>query len=124
MGGIFSVSISTIHFEQLNNTLSDNILLISTLPIDEQDCLIHKTVDAVYETNIISSCNKDTSIIIYGRNHNDKTSYTKYAQLKKLGYTNVSIYTGGLCEWVLLNNYYGKNNFKLTNECKDLLTLT
>lgn len=124
MGTIFSVDIQTIHFEQLNKILKDqNILLINTLPINEQYCLIDKTIQGNSEQNIISSSNKDNSIIIYGRNHNDKTPYTKYTQLKKLGYTNVSVYSGGLCEWVLLSEYFGRMHFKLTNDCKDLLTL-
>jgi hypothetical protein len=124
MGTIFSVDIQTIHFEQLNKILKDqNILLINTLPINEQNCLIDKTIQGNSEQNIISSSNKDNSIIIYGRNHNDKTPYTKYTQLKKLGYTNVSVYSGGLCEWVLLSEYFGRMHFKLTNDCKDLLTL-
>jgi len=124
MGNIFSVDIQTIHFEQLNKILKDqNILLINTLPINEQYCLIDKTIQGNSEQNIISSSNKDNSIIIYGRNHNDKTPYTKYTQLKKLGYTNVSVYSGGLCEWVLLSEYFGRMHFKLTNDCKDLLTL-
>ena len=126
MGNLFSIDIQTIHFEQLNTILNDqnnSIILINTLPINEQSCLIDKTIQGNLEQNIISSLNKDNYIIIYGRNHNDKTPYTKYTQLKKLGYTNVSVYSGGLCEWVLLNQYFGNINFKLTNDCKDLLTL-
>ena len=127
MGGIFSVDIRTIHFEQLNKILNEktyDTLLINTLPIDEQSCLIDKTIQGQYEQNIVSSTNKDNPIIIYGRNHNDKSPYDKYTQLKKLGYTNVSVYSGGLCEWVLLSEYYGRIHFKLTDDCKDLLTLT
>ena len=126
MGSIFSSEINVIHFEQLNCILNASIYntsLINTLSIDAQDCLIHKSIHGQYEQTIIASLAKSSPIIIYGMNHNDKSPYLKYHQLHKLGYTNVCVYSGGLCEWVLLSAYYGSSNFKLTAECADLLTL-
>jgi hypothetical protein len=41
--------------------------------------------------------------------HQDLSVYKKYAQLKSLGFTNVSIYMGGLFEWALLQEVYGTN---------------
>mgnify|MGYP006128149853 CR=1 FL=1 len=126
MGSIFSTEIHIIHFEQLNCLLNSSIYntsLINTLSIDRQDCLIYKSIQGQFEQTIIASLAKTSPIIIYGINHNDKSPYHKYNQLYKLGYTNVSVYSGGLCEWVLLSEYYGRSNFKLTADCVDLLTL-
>ena len=36
----------------------------------------------------------------------------KYRQLVDLGFSNVYIYTGGLFEWLLLQDIYGSTNFQ------------
>ena len=60
-------------------------------------------------------------IIIYGKNSNDITILHKYEQLVKLGFTNVHIYTGGIFEWMLLHEIYGKDLFKITRYEIDIL---
>jgi len=60
-------------------------------------------------------------IIVYGKNSNDITILHKYEQLIKLGFTNVHIYTGGIFEWMLLHEIYGKDLFKITNYEIDIL---
>ena len=60
-------------------------------------------------------------IIVYGKNSNDITILHKYEQLGKLGFTNVHIYTGGIFEWMLLHEIYGKDLFKITRYEIDIL---
>ena len=60
-------------------------------------------------------------IIVYGKNSTDITILHKYEQLVKLGFTNVHIYTGGIFEWMLLHEIYGKDLFKITQYEIDIL---
>ena len=45
----------------------------------------------------------------------------KYKQLLSLGFTNVSIYIGGMFEWLLLQEIYGEAPFPTTCHELDLL---
>jgi len=120
MGNIYS-SFPMIHFEDLYNNHS---VLINTLPETEQNCLIHKTMKAHDEINQMNSylkSNKNIMIIIYGKNYRDKTIIKKFNQLKKLGFTNVHIYFGGMFEWLLLQEIYGNDNFKTDGTTLDIL---
>lgn len=120
MGNIYS-SFPMIHFEDLYNNHS---ILINTLPETEQNCLIHKTIKAHDEINQMNSylkSNKNIMIIIYGKNYGDKTIIKKFNQLKKLGFTNVHIYFGGMFEWLLLQEIYGNDNFKTDGTTLDIL---
>jgi hypothetical protein len=120
MGNIYS-SFPMIHFEDLYNNHS---ILINTLPETEQNCLIHKTIKAYDEINQMNAylkSNKNIMIIIYGKNYGDKTIIRKFNQLKKLGFTNVHIYFGGMFEWLLLQEIYGNDNFKTDGTTLDIL---
>jgi len=104
---------------------TNNFLLINTLPIEEQKCLIIKTLNINNEENIINNYlkqgKKDVNIIIYGRNCNDEKINIKYNQLISLGFYNIYIYTGGLFEWLLLQDVYSENEFPTTNKENDIL---
>jgi len=65
--------------------------------------------------------NPNVMIIVYGKNSTDITILHKYEQLVKLGFTNVHIYTGGIFEWMLLHEIYGKDLFKITQYEIDIL---
>ena len=94
--------------------------LISTLPTNEQDILIHHTVSCQQEIHVVEEAIKrKTPIIIYGRNVNDPTIYKKYDQIKKLGGVSY-IYPGGLFEWLLLQDIYGNDHFKTTKYTKSM----
>jgi hypothetical protein len=100
--------------------------LINTLPLTEQQCLISGTLDANLEEQTINDMlysihTNDRKIIIYGKNSHDDTTITKYNQLRKLGLTDVSIYTGGMFEWLLLQDVYGDNEFPTTSRDLDIL---
>jgi len=100
-------------------------LLINTLAPSEQNCLILNTMNINNEENIINSCikrgAKDIKIIIYGKNSNDEKILNKYNQLTSLGFHNVYIYTGGLFEWLMLQDIYGENEFPTTKKELDIL---
>ena len=69
----------------------------------------------------IKNGNKLIKIIIYGKNSNDEKIYTKYSQLTSLGFYNVFLYTGGIFEWLLLQDIYGTTDFPTTKKELDLL---
>ena len=60
-------------------------------------------------------------IVIYGKNCNDDTTNKKYQQLLTLGFYNIFLYTGGLFEWLLLQDIYGKELFPTTKKEVDIL---
>ena len=120
MGGAVS-KISRIGFEELQQKLPQSVL-INTLPIHEQDVLIRGTTTAQQEVSKVEfALQHKMPIIIYGKNARDASVYTKYEQLLTIGHTQVFIYPGGLFEWMLLQDIYGKDAFPTTSTCLDLL---
>ena len=118
-------SIPKINFEDIQTIYnSNNYILINTMTMDLQHCLIPNTKNITEEEHIINEClntNKLINIIIYGKNCNDNTIYTKYEQLYKLGFINVYIYPGGMFEWLTLQDIYGSDNFPTKKKELDLL---
>jgi hypothetical protein len=107
-----------------NSNVQHSTLLINTLPPSLQHCLIKTTVDIRFEERVVNTViqkRPDIMIIVYGKNSNDITILHKYEQLVKLGFTNVHIYTGGIFEWMLLHEIYGKDLFKITRYEIDIL---
>ena len=100
-----------------------NTLLINTLNLQEQDCLIPNTVNAYQEENVINENlkNNTINIVIYGKNSSDKGVEKKYLKLSELGFTNIYIYPGGLFEWLCLQDIYGSSNFPTTKMEMDIL---
>jgi hypothetical protein len=125
MGNVYS-SFQNCDFDNILNKISNpnNNIIISTLPDTLQNCLIKTTIPANIESNVINDLinnNKKKEIIIYGKNHKDLKVIDKYNQLKKLGFTNVYIYFGGIFEWLLLREIYGDTNFPIIGNCNDIL---
>ena len=122
-----SLSLSKINFEDVQCAINDGrAVIISTLPIERQQCLVSGTLSASEEVStlneMLSSGNHcGTPIIVYGENSCDDTLGGKYNQLIKLGFGNVHIYAGGLFEWLLLQDIYGAELFPTTSMEKDLL---
>jgi hypothetical protein len=107
-----------------NSHVQHSTLLINTLPSTLQHCLIKTTLDIRFEERVVNALihkSPDIMIIVYGKNSNDITILHKYDQLVKLGFTNVHIYTGGIFEWMLLHEIYGKELFKITKYEIDIL---
>jgi 3-mercaptopyruvate sulfurtransferase SseA len=127
MGNSLS-SIQKINFEDIQYTMKnpESYLLINTLNDSEQDCLIPNTIPASNEERIVNETIKNGAknrriVIIYGKNANDEKIYTKYNQLQSLGFYQVYIYTGGMFEWLLLQDVYGSQEFPTTKKELDLL---
>lgn len=121
-----SQSIQKINFEDMQTVYKNPelYLLINTLPVLEQGCLIYNTIKPEQEEGVINkymSGNKGIRIILYGKNSNDEFIYKKYNQLVGLGFHNVYVYTGGLFEWLMLQDIYGFDNFPTTSKQLDLL---
>ena len=119
-------SMKKINYEDMQ-TASKNpeiYLIINTLPISEQKCLIINTIIATDEEAIINKFikeNKSIRIIIYGKNCNDETINKKYQQLYSLGFYNIFVYLGGMFEWLILQDIYCKDIFYTTSKEVDLL---
>ena len=120
-----NVTASKINFENVQEaTKTNSIILINTLSRESQGCLIKGTVTADKEETLINEClkkNKNVTIFIYGKNNNDETVIRKQKQIIDLGFKNVYIYTGGLFEWLLMQDVYGEENFPTTAKELDLL---
>ena len=122
-----SQSTQKINYEDVQHVIKNRELyiLINTLEEKEQGCLIPNTVNIHKETQLINSFiqtgNKQIKIIIYGRNCNDEKIYAKHNQLITLGFYNIYIYTGGLFEWLMLQDIYGDVNFPTTKKEVDIL---
>jgi len=120
-------SIQKVNFEDIQYAIKNKgkYLLINTLPLDNQECLILNTLPATQEENMINKLfkigHKEINIIIYGKNANDDTIYTKYNQLYSLGFYNIYVYPGGIFEWLLLQDIYGFNEFQTIIKELDIL---
>jgi hypothetical protein len=123
MGNVYS-SFETIQFKELQTLIGTDILLLNTLSQENQSYLIYGTLCASKETdqmNFYLKTNRSIEIILYGKDHLDRTMIEKYNQLKQLGFTRIRIYFGGLFEWALLQDIYGTDLFKTHGTVKDPL---
>ena len=120
-------SINKINFEDIQFLLngSEKYILINTLMENEQECLLPNTISPEKEiaiiNNLIRNGSKKIKIVIYGKNCNDDKIYKKYNQLQTLGFFNSYVYTGGIFEWLLLQDIYGEKEFPTTKKELDIL---
>lgn len=126
--GLFQTSYKKINFEDIQYAIqkSNEYIIINTLPISEQDCLIKNTLPYEQEEKTINELlnNYDLNnkkIIIYGKNANDESSEKKYSQLRTLGFSEIYLYSGGLFEWLLLQDIYGSVEFPTSKKILDIL---
>lgn len=126
MGNVYSYN--HIYFEDLQNIIenkSDEYILLNIMHHSEQSLLIHNTVHANNEESIVNEMIqkkqfKSRRIIIYGKHYCDKKIYKKYNELKSHGFQNVYIYSGGLFEWLCLQDMFGTEVFKTTSTINDV----
>lgn len=116
-----SQTIFKIGFEDIQIVIKnpETYLLINTLNENEQNCLISNTVPISQEETLINkhlTKNKNIKIVIYGKNNTDETVFKKHQQLINLGFVNIYIYIGGLFEWLMLQDIYGKDEFPTTKK--------
>jgi hypothetical protein len=113
-------TINKISYEDMKYCIQNNVLIISVIKKEDENCLIKNTTTSFEEENIINDLyNKktlSTIIIMYGYNCNDNNIVKKYKQLLELGFNNIYVYMGGLFEWLLLQDIYGKENFETTSK--------
>jgi len=119
-------SIERINFEDIQETIrnKEKYIIINTLPNTMQECLLINTINCIQEEQIINGLIKNNAnkhIIVYGKNANDTSIYDKYEQLIKLGFNNVFVYTGGMFEWLCLQDIYGEELFPTTKKELDIL---
>jgi len=126
--GFFNVPLKKFNFEDVQYAIKnkEKYILINTLPIDEQNCLIINTVKYDMEEKVINELLnnyllKDKIIVVYGKNANDDTVEKKYKQFVSLGFMDVHIYLGGMFEWMLLQDIYGLDEFPTTTKVLDIL---
>lgn len=117
-----------VNFEDMQFAIKNprEFLIINTLSTTEQTCLISGTMDVFMEEKIVNEMMNaidvpDKHIILYGKNANDFSPYQKYKQLQNLGIFDVMIYSGGLFEWLLLQDVYGCKTFPTTCKMLDIL---
>lgn len=122
-----SYSMNKVNFEDIQFILynKNNYILINTLEESCQNCLIPNTVQPERETELINHLiqtgKKDIRIVIYGKNCNDDKIYKKYNQLQSLGFHNIYVYTGGIFEWLMLQDIYGEKEFPTSKKELDIL---
>jgi hypothetical protein len=113
-----SISINKINFEDVQDAIKKDYIIINTLPSNNQKCLIYNTLPASIEVSkvntLLSSGRIESHIILYGENSTDNSVYSKYKQLSELGFDNIHIYLGGLFEWLLMQDIYGHDLFPTT----------
>ena len=104
------------HTDIMINTMSltdQEILICRTTPAKEEEAALNHLLDTYQTANV--------RIVIYGRNSADTSVFFKQGQMRKLGFTHVYVYLGGLFEWLLLQDVYGEDAFPTTGKCMDIL---
>jgi rhodanese-related sulfurtransferase len=116
------------NFEHVQHAIRypSDYCLINTLPVYEQGCLIETTLHAGQEESFVNDMIynvrvPDKKVIVYGKHANDHTVESKYQQLVDMGLSDVYVYTGGMFEWLLLQDIYGAEEFPTTQKVLDLL---
>lgn len=119
-------SIKKINFEDMQSIMKnpEHYIIINTLPLCEQQCLITNTIHAEQEEKIVNNylnTARSKQIIVYGKHCNDESVEKKCQQLLHLGFHNIYVYNGGLFEWHLLQDIYGDELFPTTQKELDIL---
>lgn len=122
----FSNKRKNIGFEDVKYIIThlSDYILINTLTNYEQHCLIVGTIPSITEETVINQCIEKkwvVPVVIYGKHSCDESVDIKCKQLFHLGFENIYVYSGGLFEWLLLQDIYGFKEFPTTSVCKDLL---
>jgi hypothetical protein len=106
---------------------SQHHVFIHTLSGTEQGVLIEGTLLAEEEEEwmeryLAGEMKEEYTFVVYGKNTCDQGPHKKRNQLRSLGISRVYVYVGGLFEWLLLQDIYGKKSFPTRGgTVKDLL---
>jgi hypothetical protein len=124
---LFKKPVRKVGFEDMQYMTKNKatFLIINTMPITEQNCLIKNTISYQMEestiNSLIESLDFKRKIVVYGRNNCDPTVDVKCKQLGGLGFIEVYIYEGGMFEWMLLQDIYGMEEFPTSSKVLDIL---
>lgn len=124
---LFKIPTKYVCFEDVLHAIKypNKFIIINTLPSSEQIGLIKNTIAIEKEeetmNRILNSSTESYKIILYGKNSQDESVETKRKQIVGLGFSDVYVYRGGLFEWSLLQDIYGKPNFETDGDIKDIL---
>jgi hypothetical protein len=125
---LFETKYNKLGFEDMQFATQhpEQYIIINTMAIHEQDCLIKSTIPLHLEEKLINDILGGIQagrkkIIVYGKNTSDESVEKKYKQLVSLGFTDLYLYGGGLFEWMLLQDIYGKEEFPTTTKVLDIL---
>ena len=95
-----------------------NAHLFNGLPIGYTNCNIKGTVDPENAKEYIKNLNKEKDlVIVYCANATCSASHS-FASKELRGFKNKFLYTGGLYEWLLLQNFYSEKKFPTIGKCK------
>jgi len=125
MGG--AQSIQKINYEDVQSSIQNphDFVMISTLQTTDQQCLIPTTISADIEevaiNRLMKTEKRESRVIVYGKNSSDELVDKKCNQLYGLGFINVYVYSGGMFEWLMLQDIYGELDFPTTSVEIDLL---
>ena len=89
------------------------VLIAGTLTATEEEAFMNDYLSTYAENH--------KTIVLYGRNSCDDSPRRKRAQLMSFGISDVYIYSGGMFEWILLQDIYGVGEFPTTGVVADLL---
>jgi hypothetical protein len=127
-GWLESPKIIKIGFDDVLTAIKypNDYIIINTLSAIDQDCLIKSTLPYNDEERLVNELltnygYKMKKIIVYGKNAADLTVEKKAKQLISLGFNVVYLYVGGLFEWLLLQDTYGKSEFPTIGKPGDIL---
>jgi len=125
---LFNKSQKKINFEDVQFVIKHpyHFLLINTLSASEQDCLIKTTLQYEMEEKTINDMLTSydlhsKKIILYGKSTNDELVDKKHKQMSSLGFQEIYVYSGGMFEWMLLQDVYGFDEFPTTRKVLDIL---
>jgi len=126
MGNASSENLYTCNYEDIQRGIenknriiihimdNDALLISGTTLIDKETATINR---------LLNDREYDTNIIVYGKNTDDYERLNKKRnQLIMLGFRNVWVYLGGLFEWILLQDVFGKIQFPTTNVVRDIIS--
>jgi hypothetical protein len=121
-------SLPLIGFEDVLHALNrkDDYVLVNTLPLTNQSVLIKGTLaaseeEAFFDEYLNKYVEKTKTVVLYGMNSCDTTVHEKRTQLLSLGISDIMVYSGGLFEWLLLQDIYGQTEFPTNSKAADLL---
>jgi len=92
---------------------TESVLISGTLSVSEEETFMNEYISKYVENQ--------KTIVLYGRNNCDDSPRKKLAQLLSLGISDVYIYSGGMFEWVLLQDIYGASEFPTTSVVTDII---